>query len=37
MSWKGYYEQFGVQHVMNFSNFKANPSPGGPIAGDGQD
>ena len=36
-SWQGYYEQFGTQHPVNFKNFKANPSPGGPIQGDGQD
>jgi hypothetical protein len=33
--WVGHYEQFGTQHPMKFTNFKANPSPGGLINGDG--
>lgn len=37
MSWKGYYEQYGQKHPMNFSNFHANPSPGGLIQGTGTD
>lgn len=35
--WKGYYEQFGSQHPMQFKNFRAHPLPGGPIEGDGVD
>lgn len=35
--WQGYYEQFGAQHPVTFHNFKANPSPGGGITGDGTD
>jgi hypothetical protein len=35
--WKGWYEQYGTQHPMNFSDFRANPSPGGPIQGGGKD
>lgn len=37
LSWKGYYEQYGQQQFMNFTNFQANPTPGAPIMGDGQD
>jgi hypothetical protein len=37
MSWKGWYEQYGKQSPMNFTNFQAVPQPGGPIQGGGVD
>ena len=37
MGWEGHYRQFEKDHPMDFSAFKANPSPGGPIEGEGQD
>ena len=37
MSWTGWYKQFGTEHQMDFSKFQANPSPGGPIGGEGED
>lgn len=36
-SWKGWYEQFGQQHPVNFTSFKANPAPSAPIGGAGTD
>ena len=37
MSWTGWYKQDGQEHMMDFSNFQANPSPGGAIGGEGED
>lgn len=35
--WQGYYEQQGSKQPMKFTNFQANPIPGGNINGSGSD
>jgi hypothetical protein len=35
--WRGYYEQYGTKHDVTFKDFRANPTPGGAIQGEGTD